>query len=158
MITPPPDVFAKAERVSHRSFGNPPHASFASTCRKSVCTRRAAEIFRQIRTAAGEELVLNQNLFVEQILPGAVIRPLGEPADVAAIMNAYAAWLAASNIPKLFINAEPGIVLSGPNRDFCRTWANQSEVTVPGVHFVQEDSGPEIGRAVGDWIRNFRSH
>jgi haloalkane dehalogenase len=69
-----------------------------------------------------------------------------------------AQWLAASNIPKLFINAEPGIVLSGPSRDFCRTWPNQTEVTVPGVHFVQEDSGPEIGKAVADWIRNFRSH
>lgn len=148
----------------------------------------ATEFFRQIRTAAGEELVLNRNLFVEHMLPGAVIRPLlaeemneyrrpfgthddrwptlawpreipvgGEPADVVAIINAYGAWLTTSNIPKLFINAEPGIVLSGPSRDFCRTWANQTEVTIPGIHFVQEDSGPEIGRAVGDWIRNFRS-
>jgi len=72
-------------------------------------------------------------------------------------MNAYGASLAASNIPKLFINAEPGIVLSGPSRDYCWTWANQIEITVSGIHFVQENSRAEIGGAVGDWIRNFRS-
>jgi haloalkane dehalogenase len=54
--------------------------------------------------------------------------------------------------PKLFVNAEPGAILTGRARDFCRTWPNQTEVTVAGAHFVQEDSGPEIGAAVAEWI------
>ena len=75
----------------------------------------------------------------------------GEPASVVAVAQAYADWLATSDIPKLFINAEPGAILTGAVRDFCRTWPNQTEVTVPGSHFIQEDSGPEIGRAIAAW-------
>jgi haloalkane dehalogenase len=77
----------------------------------------------------------------------------GEPADVVAISTAYSQWLAASDIPKLFVNAEPGAILVGALRDFCRSWKNQTEVTVPGSHFIQEDSGPAIGRAVADWMK-----
>ena len=78
----------------------------------------------------------------------------GEPADVTAIVDDFAGWIATSEIPKLFINAEPGAILSeGPSRDFCRTWAHQSEVTVKGVHFIQEDSPDEIGQAIADWLR-----
>jgi haloalkane dehalogenase len=77
----------------------------------------------------------------------------GEPADVVQISAAYSQWMAENDLPKLFINAEPGAILIGPPRDFCRTWKNQTEVTVPGSHFIQEDSGPAIGRAVAGWIK-----
>jgi haloalkane dehalogenase len=77
----------------------------------------------------------------------------GEPADVVQISAAYSQWMAENDIPKLFINAEPGAILIGAPRDFCRSWKNQTEVTVPGSHFIQEDSGPAIGRAVANWIR-----
>ena len=77
----------------------------------------------------------------------------GEPADVVAIVEAYAAWLAGTRVPKLFVNAEPGAILIGPQREFCRSWPNQQEVTVKGSHFIQEDSPDEIGRAVADWRR-----
>jgi haloalkane dehalogenase len=76
----------------------------------------------------------------------------GDPAEVVDIVQAYADWLAASDVPKLFINAEPGAILTGPARDFCRTWPNQDEVTVEGSHFIQEDSGPEIGRTLRGWL------
>ena len=75
----------------------------------------------------------------------------GEPADVVAIVRDYGQWLASSPIPKLFVNAEPGSILVGPQRDLCRRWPNQTEVTVPGLHFVQEDSPDEIGAAIADW-------
>jgi haloalkane dehalogenase len=78
----------------------------------------------------------------------------GEPADVAALVDGYARWLATSPLPKLFVNAEPGSILVGPQREFCRSWPNQREVTVPGLHFVQEDSPAEIGRAVADFLTN----
>jgi len=77
----------------------------------------------------------------------------GQPADVVDIVAAYGSWLAASDIPKLFINAEPGAILTGKARDFCRTWANQKEVTVKGKHFIQEDSPDEIGQAIAAFIR-----
>ena len=68
-------------------------------------------------------------------------------------MGAYAAWLRESPVPKLFINAEPGAILTGAQREFCRAWPNQTEATVPGIHFIQEDAPDEIGRAVADWLR-----
>ena len=75
----------------------------------------------------------------------------GEPADVARIVQAYADWLAEADLPKLFINAEPGAILIGPQREFCRSWPNQTEVTVSGNHFLQEDSPHEIGQAIAEW-------
>lgn len=75
----------------------------------------------------------------------------GEPADVVAVVDEYAAWLSESGIPKLFINAEPGAILTGAQREFCRAWPNQQEVTVAGMHFIQEDSPAEIGRAIAEW-------
>ncbi len=75
----------------------------------------------------------------------------GEPADVVEICQSYADWLPDSPVPKLFVNAEPGAILVGPQRDFCRTWANQQEVTVAGTHFIQEDSPDEIGQAIASW-------
>jgi haloalkane dehalogenase len=77
----------------------------------------------------------------------------GEPADVVAIAADYSRWLAEGDTPKLFVNAEPGAILIGAVREFCRSWRNQTEVTVPGSHFIQEDSGAAIGRAVADWMK-----
>ena len=142
-------------------------------------------LFQAFRSAAGENLVLEKNTFVERVLPGSIIRNLsaeemaayrapfaaagadrlptltwprdlpidGEPADVVAIVSDYAAWLARCETPKLFINAKPGAILTGAPREFCRCWPNQREVTVRGIHFIQEDSGPEIGAAIADWLR-----
>ncbi len=76
----------------------------------------------------------------------------GEPRDVVEIVEKYGRWLAQSPVPKLFINAKPGAILTGPQREFCRSWPNQTETTVRGVHFIQEDSPDEIGRAVRDWL------
>ena len=70
----------------------------------------------------------------------------GEPEDVVAVVEDYARWLAGSQVPKLFINADPGSILVGRQREFCRAWPNQTEVTVKGLHFLQEDSPDEIGR------------
>ena len=75
----------------------------------------------------------------------------GEPADVVKIVSDYGEWMASNEVPKLFINAEPGAILTGPQREFCRTWPNQQEVTVKGIHFIQEDSPDEIGRATAGW-------
>ncbi len=76
----------------------------------------------------------------------------GDPADVTAIVAAYSQWLSSSPIPTFFVNADPGTILTGPAREFCRTWPNQREMTVPGIHFIQEDSGPEIGTALAAWL------
>ena len=140
-------------------------------------------VFQGFRSPAGEEMVIEKNIFVERVLPSAVLRGLteeemvvyrepfldpqhrrptltwpteipieGEPADVVAIVEQYAAWLATSDVPKLFVNADPGSILTGPQREFCRTWPNQTEVTVSGAHFIQEDSPHEIGQAISDWL------
>ncbi|MFQ5664923.1 MAG: haloalkane dehalogenase [Candidatus Binatia bacterium] len=148
--------------------------------------KAVAPIFQALRSPAGEQMILEQNMFVEQILPGAVLRQLteeemqayrrpfaqpgegrrpmltwpreipidGEPADVAAIVTAYGAWLKTCDVPKLCIEAEPGAILRGPAREFCRTWAHQSEAKVKGVHFVQEDSPDEVGAAVAHWLKS----
>lgn len=148
---------------------------------------QSRRIFEGFRSEAGEEMVLDRNLFVERVLPGSVLRPLGEaemavyrrpfarpgedrrptlswprqipldgePPDVVAIVEAYAAWMAQNDLPKLFVNAEPGAILTGAPREFCRRWRNQTEVTVPGLHFIQEDSPHEIGAAIAAWRRGF---
>ena len=78
----------------------------------------------------------------------------GDPADVVEIVQSYADWMSISEIPKLFINADPGAILVGGQREFCRGWPNQTEVTVPGIHFIQEDSPDEIGIATADWLKS----
>ena len=80
----------------------------------------------------------------------------GEPADVVKVVEDYSAWLAASDVPKLFINADPGSILVGRQRELCRSWPNQQEVTVPGLHFLQEDSPDGIGEAVAAFVRRVR--
>ena len=79
----------------------------------------------------------------------------GEPADVVEIVQSYADWLTESPMPKLFINAEPGAILTGPQREFARSWPNLTEVTVKGSHFIQEDSPDEIGEAITNWMTAF---
>jgi haloalkane dehalogenase len=114
-----------------------------------------------LRDLTDEEMDVYRRPFLE---PGESRRPTltwprqipidGEPPDVAEIVGSYAAWLSKSQVPKLFVNAEPGAILIGPQRDFCRTWLNQTEVTVAGSHFVQEDSPHEIGEAIAAWYRS----
>jgi len=144
----------------------------------------ARGIFQGFRSEKGEDLVLERNMFVEAVLPSAVLRGLtdeemqhyrapfatpddrqptlnwprqipiaGEPPQMVELVSAYANWMASNDLPKLFINADPGSILTGPQRDFCRSWPNQTEVTVAGSHFVQEDSPAEIGRAVAEWLQ-----
>lgn len=113
-----------------------------------------------LRTLTDEEMDVYRAPFVE---PGEGRRPTltwpreipldGEPADVARVVGDYAAWLVTSDVPKLFVDAEPGSILVGAQREFARSWPNQQEVTVPGLHFVQEDSGPRIGEEVAAWLR-----
>jgi haloalkane dehalogenase len=138
-----------------------------------------------LRSDAGEKMVLEENFFIEKIVPGAVLRPLtaeemaeyrrpfakpgegrrptltwpreipieGEPADVNAIVEDYANWLASTDVPKLFIWARPGALLGGgENLETVRKWPAQTEVTVQGIHFVQEDSPDEIGKAIAGWM------
>ena len=144
----------------------------------------ARGIFQAMRSPAGEEIVLEKNVFVERILPSAVLgdlspeemeeyrRPFvepgesrrptltwpreipidGEPADMVQIVREYGDWLSQSELPKLFVNCEPGSILVGSQREFARSWPNQREVTVAGSHFVQEDSPHEIGEAIHDWM------
>ena len=81
----------------------------------------------------------------------------GEPAEMVEIVDRYATWLAQSDTPKLFINANPGSILVGRQRERCRAWPNQTEVTVPGLHFVQEDSPDQIGHAVAEFVKRLRS-
>jgi haloalkane dehalogenase len=113
-----------------------------------------------LRALAPEEMERYREPFRE---PGESRRPTltwpreipidGQPADVAALVNDYAAWLARSPLPKLFVNANPGSILVGAQREFCRGWPNQQEVTVKGSHFLQEDSPAEIGQAVARFLR-----
>jgi len=143
-------------------------------------------LLQALRSEAGEEMVLENNFFIEKILPGAILRTLtpeemaeyrrpfleagesrrptltfpreipieGDPADVSEIVSAYAEWLATSEIPKLFIKAEPGALLAvGANIERARSWPAQTEVTVKGVHFIQEDSPDEIGSAIAEWMK-----
>ncbi|MGH7915921.1 MAG: haloalkane dehalogenase [Candidatus Binataceae bacterium] len=159
--------------------------AIATPLQWSSWPERAREIFQAMRSPAGEEMVLQKNIFVERILPASVMRKLdleemaayrrpylepgesrrptltwprqipieGEPADVTAIVKTYGEWLSHATAPKLFINAEPGSILTGAQREFCRTWPNQRELTVKGIHFIQEDSPHEIGAALADWYR-----
>src|SRR6202008_4029886 len=81
----------------------------------------------------------------------------GQPADVVSVVNDYSSWLAESDVPKLFVNADPGSIVHGRIRDLLRSWPNLTETTVNGVHFVQEDSPDEIGVAVAQFVRKLRS-
>ncbi|MDX5367491.1 MAG: haloalkane dehalogenase, partial [Alphaproteobacteria bacterium] len=150
--------------------------------------RDARRIFEGFRSDAGEEMILKENLFIEAVLPGSILRKLtdaemavyrrpfaeegesrrptltwprqiplgGEPADVVEIVGDYAHWMAQNGLPKLFVNADPGAILIGAQREFCRSWKNQTEITVKGNHFLQEDSPHEIGEAVANWRKGWK--
>jgi haloalkane dehalogenase len=140
-------------------------------------------LFRAMRSATGEELILDQNFFVETVLPKSVIRSLsalemeayrapfitresrlptlvfprelpidGEPADVANIVRSYGQFMKTALFPKLLISADPGAILVGRALAFCRTWAQQTEVRVRGIHYIQEDSPVEIFSAIQDFF------
>jgi haloalkane dehalogenase len=141
-------------------------------------------IFQRLRSPEGEEMVLRDNVFIENMFEDRILRPLsvaemavyrrpylrpgedrrptltlprelavdGEPAHMVRIIETYASALATSDIAKLFINGDPGAILVGELREFCRTWRNQREVTVRGKHFLQEDSPAEIGQAIAQWL------
>jgi haloalkane dehalogenase len=83
----------------------------------------------------------------------------GEPKDVTEIVKNYSEWLAKSSIPKLYVHGVPGAINAegSPAYEFCRKWPNQKEIEVPGLHFIQEDSGPEIGKAVAEFVRSLRT-
>lgn len=108
-------------------------------------TEAEMEVYRRPFATAGEDR--RPTLTWPRQIPLA-----GEPEDVVAIVTEYADWMATNDIPKLFVNAEPGAILIGAQREFCRSWKNQTEVTVAGSHFIQEDSPDEIGTALNDWL------
>jgi haloalkane dehalogenase len=137
--------------------------------------------FQAQRTSAGEDLILQKNLFIEYLLPlrgiskeameiyrrhyrnpGPTRQPMltwsrelpieGEPKDVVEIVDSYSRWLFSSSLPKLFINGDPAGFLIGAQREFCRTWPNQQEVSVKGAHFLQEDSPDEVGDAIARFV------
>ena len=150
----------------------------------------ATKVFQGFRSAAGESMVLDKNIFVEKVLPSSIIRELaneemneyrrpflnvgedrrptlswprqipiqGEPKEVVKVVENYSNWLSSSDLPKLFINADPGSILTGKQREFCRSWPNQEEVTVKGTHFIQEDSPSEIGKAVSSFVSQLRGN
>ncbi len=145
----------------------------------------ATGIFKGFRSDAGESMVIEKNVFVENVLPASIMRKLEpeeqdeyrrpfvragedrrptltwprqipierEPADVTKILDDYGAWMSENDVPKLFVNADPGSILIGPQREYCRAWKNQTEITVPGLHFIQEDSPNEIGAALVKFIK-----
>lgn len=145
----------------------------------------ARNIFQALRSPAGEELILEKNIFVERILTSSIMRTLsdeemneyrrpfaaagedrrptltwprqipvaGAPADVVQIASDYAKWMAGNDIPKLFIDAKPGSILTGKARDFALSFKNQTVVEAAGYHFLQEDSPDEIGQALSDWLK-----
>ncbi|WP_101949714.1 haloalkane dehalogenase [Mycobacterium sp. 3519A] len=146
-------------------------------------------VFQGFRSPDGESMVLEQNMFVEAVLPASIKRQLtneekahyrepfrsagedrrptltwprnipieGEPADVVATVTDYGQWLSQCDVPKLFVKGEPGALIRGRALDFVRTWPNQTEVSVPGIHFLQEDSPDEIGAAVASFVRAVRA-
>ncbi|MFO8102390.1 MAG: haloalkane dehalogenase [Dehalococcoidia bacterium] len=141
--------------------------------------------FKGLRSSEGEKMILEDNMFVEFLLPSLTIRKLneeemaayrrpflnpgedrrptltwpreipldGEPADVVEIVEAYGQWLSECDVPKLLIRAEPGAAIRGKALEFCQTWPNQTEVTVPGLHFIQEDHPDEVGQAIASWYQ-----
>ena len=143
----------------------------------------ARGVFEGFRSEAGEDMVLEKNVFVENVLPGSILRTLtdeehavyrkpfaepgevrrptltwpreipiaGEPVDVVGIVKDYGEWLRTSEVAKLLVAAKPGAILNGRQLEFARSWPNQTEVTVEGIHFVQEDSPAAVGRAIAEW-------
>lgn len=146
------------------------------------------EFLQAVRSPAGEQMILEQNSFVERMLPGGMLRNLteeemdqyrrpfieagearrptltwprqapfdGEPADMAEIIRAYGEWLAQSTVPKFYIQGDPGSMPQS-ERAFCHTWPAQREITVRGLHFLQEDAPDEIGNSLASWLKTLVS-
>ncbi len=144
----------------------------------------ARGVFQGFRSEAGEDMVLEKNVFVERVLPGSILRNLsdvemaeyrrpfleagesrrptltwpreipvaGAPADVVGYVESYGLWMAENDVPKFFVHAEPGAIMTAGALLFCRGWRNQEEISVKGGHFVQEDSADEIGVALKAWL------
>jgi haloalkane dehalogenase len=149
---------------------------------------KVRDLFRALRSPAGEELILKNNVFVEKVLPGGIFRELsdaemaeyrrpylnegedrrptlsfprqialdGEPKEVAEVVAEYGSWLKKSPVPKLLIHGNPGAVENDSFRKFCSAWPNQTEITVKGKHFLQEDSPMEIGEAIAEFVKKVR--
>jgi len=179
----------------HRAFRYPGHFKAIAYMEAIALPLRwgdfgeAAGIFQALRSGQGEHMILEDNFFVETILPRNVIRGLGEeemiayrmpflerearlptlvwprqipvesePADVTAIVERYGKWLSQSDLPKLLVLSEPGAIMRGRTRDFCRNWPNQREVTVKGGHFLIEDSPQQIGAALAEFVEANAAH
>jgi len=180
--------FDWARQNSHRVQGIVHMEAVAAPLTWSDIAEPAHPIFKALRSPKGERLVLEENIFIEKILPQAVIRQLtdwewsyyrepfrdsgegrrpmlswprslpieSEPADVAGIVNQNASWLGQGNVPKLFINGNPGTLVRGRLREIVRQWPNQSEVTVNGRKLLQEDSPDDIGASIAAFVRRLR--
>src|SRR3984957_11250162 len=141
-------------------------------------------VLKAVRSSGGEALVLDENMFIEKMLPGVTQRTLsvdemaeyrrpflkpgdgrwptlqwprevplsGDPADVHARIFAYSTWLNTASLPKLFIDADPGVFLTGRLRKLAKNFPNQLHVVVKGLHFVQEDSPDQIGQTISGWL------
>lgn len=178
----------------HRAFRHPDQVQAIVYMEAIVQPRRWHDfpngrdaMFRALRSEQGEHMVLDENFFIEVVLPKSIIRKLSDeemaayrapfqdrearlptlvwsrelpiedaPADVVKIVERYGEWLAGSDLPKLFINADPGAQVVGRIRDFCGNWPNQRKVTVPGIHFIQEDSPDQIGAAIREFVGSLR--
>lgn len=149
---------------------------------------KVRDLFRALRSPAGEELILKENVFVEKVLQGGIMRQLsdtemteyrrpflnegedrrptltfpqqipldGSPLEVKEVVTEFGNWMQKSTVPKLWIHADPGAVENDSVRKFCRTWPNQTEITVKGKHFLQEDSPEEIGNAIAEFVKKLR--
>ena len=175
----------------HRATRYPEQIKAIAYMEAVAMTRRwedfgeAGGIFRALRSEKGEQMILDENFFVETVLRRSVMRKLsdqemavyrapfverearlptltwprqipieGEPADVTAIVEAYGKAMVQSALPKLLIVGDPGAIIKGRTLEFCRTWPNQTEVTVKGSHFLQEDSPDEIGNALQEFVKS----
>jgi len=150
------EEWPEAARAIFKAFRSP--AGEEVVLRKNVFVERVLPA-SVIRRLTEEEMAVYRRPYLD---PGESRRPTltwprqipldGEPADVVELVEGYGKWLSISDVPKLFINADPGMILVGPQREFCRAWPNQQEVTVKGLHFIQEDSPAEIGQAIADFL------
>ncbi len=151
------EEWPEAAKAVFQGFRSP--AGEAMVLEKNVFVERVlpGSILRKI---SEEEMAVYRRPFAA---PGEDRRPTltwpreipisGEPEDVVEIVRAYSEWLAASDVAKLFIDAAPGAILTGAQREFCLGWPNQTVAKVKGSHFIQEDSPDEIGKALSDWLR-----
>jgi len=180
--------FDWARENSHRVLGIVHMEAIAAPLHWSDIPEHAHPLFKALRSPDGERMVLEENIFIEKILPQTAIRQFnneelgyyarpfrnagedrrpmlswprslpieGEPADVAEVVRRNEAWLAQSQVPKLFINGEPGTLARGRLREIIRSWPNQGEVTVKGRKLLQEDNPDEIGTAIAEFVRSSR--